>query len=207
MNVPATPAPNAVTARSDAFARWWDYAQQIARSLWTGEPVGAIAVYGPVLDAGEASYLSAEAAYSRFAPGHDRYTGLSFAVIARPAIMASTLAVQGIINHRRKAAARRAAVPAWCGTRDVPVILTSERLLANTTAGWISFWHDAVTEFYVDLAQWNDGAGLRPPMRTGQAHRPLRTGPDRLDRTPHPRRAVERRPPACGPAHLSGKAL
>jgi hypothetical protein len=111
MNVPATPAPNAVTARSDAFARWWDYAQQIARSLWTGEPVGAIAVYGPVLDAREASYLSAEAAYSRFAPGHDRYTGLSFAVIARPpAIMASTLAVQGIINHRRKAAARRAAL-------------------------------------------------------------------------------------------------
>ena len=87
-------------------------------------------------------------------PDTTRYTGLSFAVIARPAITASTLAVQGIINHRRKAAARRAAVPAWCGTRDVPVILTSERLLANTTAGWISFWHDAVTELYVDLSQW-----------------------------------------------------
>jgi len=27
------------------------------------------------------------------------------------------------------------------------VILTSERLLANTSAGWFSFWHDAVTEF------------------------------------------------------------
>ena len=140
-------------------------------------------MYGPVLDAGEACYLSAEAAYSRFAPGDDRYTALSLAVIARPAITASALAVQGIINHRRKAAARRAAAAAWRGTRDVPMILTSERLLANTPAGWISFWHDAVTEFYVDLAQWNDGAGLRPPMRTGQAHRPLRTGPDRLE--PH----------------------
>jgi hypothetical protein len=192
MTLPTKPSPNALTARSDAFARWWDYAQQTARSLWTGEPIPAIGVYGPVLDAEEAPCLSAEATYSRFAPGDDRYTVLSFAVFARPAIMASALAVQGIVNHRRKAVARRAAVPAWRGTRDLHVILTSERLLANTSAGWISFWHDVVTEFYVDLYQrWH---WLRPPTPVGQAHRPLRTGNQRLDRTPHLRRPMERSP-------------
>jgi hypothetical protein len=188
MTLPAKPSPNALTARSDAFAPWWDYAQQTARSLWTGEPIPAIGVYGPVLDAEEAPCLSAEATYSRFAPGDDRHTVLSFAVFARPAIMASALAVQGIVNHRRKAVARRAAVPAWRGTRDVHVILTSERLLANTSAGWFSFWHDAVTEFYVDLYQrwhWASATNARRSSSPAPAYRLSASGPHTASTATH----------------------
>ena len=166
--LPAGASPRDTSGHSPGLIQWWDYAHQTARALWAGDPLPPFNVYGPVLEAQEMAYLSAEATYSRFAPGDDRYNALNVVVFARPAITASTLAIQGLVNHRRKAAARRAAAPTWRGSRDVHVVLTSERLLANTAAGWISFWHDAVTEFYVDLYRWTMALGFGdqcPPVK------------------------------------------
>ena len=192
--------------RSDAFARWWDYAQQIARSLWTGSPSAPSRCTGPFWMPGRRATCPPKPPTVASRPDTTATPPSASPVIARPAITASALAVQGIVNHRRKAA-RRAAAAAWRGTRDVPVILTSERLLANTPAGWISFWHDAVTEFYVDLSQWTMALGFGHQCAPVKLTGPCVPGPERLDRTPPLRRAVERRAPACGPAHLSGKAL
>jgi hypothetical protein len=50
MNRPVhAPAP------TQPCAQWWDYAQQIARALWAGLPLPRIAVYGPVIEAGDAA--------------------------------------------------------------------------------------------------------------------------------------------------------
>lgn len=167
MDLPIS-APPRPEKRAAAHVQWWDYAHQIARALWAGDPIPTIGVHGPVLEGDEAAYLFATATYSRFAAGDDRYDALNVVVLARPAITAGTLALQGIVNHRRKAAARRAAAPQWRATRDVHVVATSERLLTNTAAGWISFWHDAVTEFYVDLYGWTMTLGFGdqcPPLK------------------------------------------
>ena len=118
-------------------------------------------------------------------------TPSSFAVRTTPT-MASALAVQGIVNHRRKAVARRAAVPAWRGTLDETYPQANASWPTPAQAG-SAFWHDAVTV----------GVGGRSPVPSlvevdvelvGQAHRPLRTGYQRLDRTPHLRRTMERSP-------------
>jgi hypothetical protein len=168
MNVPVD-ASRAAAVCADPYAQWWDYAQQIARALWAGLSLPPIAVYGPVMDTGERAYISGHATYSRFAPGDNSYTALGAMVFARPAITASALAAQGIINHRRGTAARRAGEPAWRNTRETHVIVTSERLLTNSPSGWLSFWHETFEEFYVDLHRWTMvigfGAHPCPPVR------------------------------------------
>lgn len=162
------PAP-AATAPADPYAQWWDYAQQIARALWAGLPLPAIHVYGPVMDPGERPYISATATYSRYAAGDNHYTALNAMVMARPAVTAGALAVQEIVNHRRKTAAQRGAAPTWRNTRHTQVIITSDRLLTNSPNGWLTFWHDTVEEFYVDLNQWTMSIGFGahpcPPVR------------------------------------------
>jgi hypothetical protein len=158
--LPGAAPPRALTATADPYAQWWDYAQQIARTLWAGIPLPSINVYGPVLDAGERAYLSSEATYSRYTAGNASYHPVNFVVLGRLAVTAAALAVQGAVNHRRKTAARRAAAPAWRGGREVHVVLTNERLLANTTSGWTAFWHTTIREFYVDLQYWTMTVGF-----------------------------------------------
>ena len=112
-------------------------------------------MYGPVLEPGEQALLSAEIDYSRFCGGDGRYSPLPLIVAGRPAVMFGALAVQGVVNHRRKdgrgAAGRRsvAVSPDLRSDRD-------DRPAICTTAphGMVSFWFGACTEFYPDLQQW-----------------------------------------------------
>jgi hypothetical protein len=69
--------------------------------------------------------------------------------------MLGALAVQGVVNHRRKVDAERKAAQQWRFHQTCTVIATTDRLICGTTPhGQVSFWFGACTEFYPDLQQW-----------------------------------------------------
>lgn len=138
-----------------AAERWWHYSRGCAAALRAGRPPTPIEVYGPVLEPGEQALLSAEIDYSRFCGGDGRYSPLPLIVAGRPAVMFGALAVQGLVNHRRKAAAMQRAAAQWRFHQTCPVVVTSERLICMTAShGMASFWFAACTESYPDLQQW-----------------------------------------------------
>ena len=135
--------------------QWWDYSRGCAAALRAGRPPTPIEVHGPVLEPGEQALLSAEIDYSRFCGGDGRYSPLPLIVAGRPAVMFGALALQGVVNHRRKTAAAQRAAAQWRLHQTCPVIVTTDRLICTTAPhGLVSFWFGACTEFYPDLQQW-----------------------------------------------------
>lgn len=130
-------------------------------------------VYGPVLDVGESALLSTNISYSRYRGSNARYSPLPLIVGGRPAVMFGALAVQGVINHRRKTAAQRQAADQWRDHEDCSIIVTTDRLICSTiTHGQLSFWFGDCNEFHPDLQQWTLTMGFDStyPMRlTGPA--------------------------------------
>ncbi|GAB4663651.1 hypothetical protein [Mycobacterium avium] len=135
--------------------QWWHYSRGCAAALRAGRPPTAIQVYGPVLEPGEQALLSAEIDYSRLCGADGRYSPLPLIVAGRPAVMFGALAVQGLVNHRRKIAAAQRAATQWRWHQRCPVIVTTDRLICTTAEhGMLSFWFGTCTEFYPDLQQW-----------------------------------------------------
>ena len=147
--------PQAVWQSRTSAEQWWHYSRSCAAALRAGRPPTPIEVYGPVLEPGEQALLSAEIDYSRFCGGDGRYSPLPLVVAGRPAVMFGALAVQGVVNHRRKTAAAQRAAAQWRFHQTCPVIVTTDRLICTTAPhGMVSFWFGACTEFYPDLQQW-----------------------------------------------------
>ena len=118
-------------------------------------PPTPVNVYGPVLEPGEQALLSTEISYSRYCGTNASYSPLPLIVAGRPAVMFGALAVQGVVNHRRKVAAERKAAEQWRFHQTCTVIATTDRLICSTAPhGQVSFWFGACTEFYPDLQQW-----------------------------------------------------
>ncbi|MDV6979139.1 hypothetical protein [Mycobacterium intracellulare] len=135
--------------------QWWHYSRGCAAALRAGQLPTPIEVYGPVLEPGERALLSAEIDYSRFCDGDGGYSPLPLIVAGRPAVMVGALAVQGVVNHRRKKAAAQRAAAQWRFHQTCPVIVTTDRLICTTAPhGMVSFWFGACAEFYPDLHQW-----------------------------------------------------
>lgn len=146
--------PTACQPRTPA-EQWWHYSRSCASALRAGRPPTPIEVYGPILEPGEQALLSTEVNYSRFCGDDGQYSPLSLIVAGRPAVMFGALAVQGVVNQRRKMAAARRAVAQWRFSQICSVIVTNERLICTTAPhGLVSFWFGACTEFYPDLQQW-----------------------------------------------------
>jgi hypothetical protein len=138
-----------------AAEQWWHYSRGCAAALRAGRPPTPVDVYGPVLEPGEQALLSTEISYSRYCGTDARYSPLPLIVAGRPAVMFGALAVQGVVNHRRKVAAERNAVEQWRFHETCAVIVTTDRLICSTAPhGQVSFWFGACTEFYPDLQQW-----------------------------------------------------
>lgn len=147
--------PQAVWQSRTSAEQWWHYSRSCAAALRAGRPPTPIEVYGPVLEPGEQALLSAEIDYSRFCGGDGRYSPLPLVVAGRPAVMFGALAVQGVVNHRRKTAAAQRAAAQWRFHQTCPAIVTTDRLICTTAPhGMVSFWFGACTEFYPDLQQW-----------------------------------------------------
>jgi hypothetical protein len=138
-----------------AAEQWWHYSQGCAAALRAGRPPTPVDVYGPVLEPGEQALLSTEISYSRYCGTNASYSPLPLIVAGRPAVMFGALAVQGVVNHRRKVATERKAAEQWRFHQTCAVIATTDRLICSTAPhGQVSFWFGACTEFYPDLQQW-----------------------------------------------------
>jgi hypothetical protein len=146
------PQPGGPPSATD---QWWHYARGCAAALRAGTAPTPVDVYGPVLEPGEYALLNTDIGYSRYCGANARHSPLPLVVAGRPAVMFGALAVQGIVNHRRKATAERKAAEQWRFRQTCSVIVTTDRLLCSTAHhGLVSFWFGACTEFYPDLQQW-----------------------------------------------------
>lgn len=135
--------------------QWWQYSRGCAAALRAGLSPAPIDVYGPVLEPGEHALLSTEISYSRYCGTDPDYSPLPLIVAGRPAVMFGALAVQGAINHRRKATAERKAAQQWRCHQTSSVVVTTDRLICSTVPhGQMSFWFGACTEFHPDLHHW-----------------------------------------------------
>ncbi len=138
-----------------AAEQWWHYSRGCAAALRAGGPPTPVNVYGPVLEPGEQALLSTKISYSRYCGTNASYSPLPLIVAGRPAVMFGALAMQGVVNHRRKVAAERKAAEQWRFQQTCTVIATTDRLICSTAPhGQVSFWFGACTEFYPDLQQW-----------------------------------------------------
>lgn len=147
---------------------WWEYARATARRITQGIAPAPVDVWGPVLEPNEVAVMTAEVTYSRLYGGDGLYEPTATYFLGRPAVMIGALAATAAVNHRRKVKARRDAAPSWRDVQHVPVIVTSQRLLAATDAGWESAWWRSVAEFQPDLPEWSLTFGFGPgysPMR------------------------------------------
>lgn len=157
----------------DVWSWWWEHARTTAQQLASGVAPPTLEIWGPVFEPGEVPVMTAEATYARLYGGNGEYEPTATYLISRPALMIGALAATAAINHRRKAAARRDAVPRWRDHQHAHVIVTNQRLLASTDAGWESAWWAAVSELQPDLSGWSLTMGFGPgyaPMRlTGPA--------------------------------------
>lgn len=135
--------------------QWWQYSRRCAAALHAGLPPTPVNVYGPVLEPGESALLTANVSYTRYCEMSASYSSMPLVVAGRPAVMFGALAVQGLVNHRRKAAAQRQAAAQWRWHQTSSVIVTTDRLLCATRPhGLVSLWFSDCTEFHPDLQQW-----------------------------------------------------
>lgn len=151
-----------------AAEQWWRYSRRCAAALRAGVPPAPVDVYGPVLHPGEHAVLTTEASYARYCGTPAHFSPLPLLVAGRPAVMFGALAVQGIVNHRRKQNAQRQAAQRWRWHQSAPVIVTTDRLLCHTTPhGLVSLWYGDCTQFHPDLQQWTLTLAFdsTPPVR------------------------------------------
>lgn len=131
---------------------WWAYAQGAAAALAQGIAPPEVAVYGPILHEDEYAYLCTTASTSRLLAGDGTYRHTSLMALGSAKFMVGMLAAQGFINHRRRKAAQREAVPSWQLHQVGTVILTDRRMICTGSDGsLLEFWFSHVTEFYPDL--------------------------------------------------------
>lgn len=135
--------------------QWWHYSRSWAAALRAGRLPSPIDVYGPVLELGEHALLNTEIGYSRYCGIDAGYSPLPLIVGGRPALMFGALAVQGVINHRRKVTSERKAAEQWRFHQTSSIVVTTDRLICSTVPhGQVSLWFDGCTEFHPNLQQW-----------------------------------------------------
>nr|WP_313776829.1 hypothetical protein [Mycobacterium sp.] len=146
-------APGAARKQSEAEV-WAQYARNAAAALRTGAALPEINVVGmgPVLRRGECAFFQGGVNYARMYGGDGTYTTTGLLALGSPAFMLGAFAATGIINHRRKARARRDAVVQWRDHQRAGIIATSQRLMVHTDRGWATYAYGAITEYYPDIA-------------------------------------------------------
>lgn len=176
---PRTPQPRrseqrgTVQAARDPWQWWWNHASDSAKAFLAGHNPPEIAIFGPVLGDGEHGLLEAEVTLSLLYGGDGTYARSDYFVVGRPAVMVGALAVNAVINRRRKVAARRDAQPGWRDHQSVHLWSTTERLIWDGGSGLASLEYGNITGFYPELDTWTltlaTGDGLPPVRMQGPA--------------------------------------
>lgn len=142
-------------ALAEASRREWDLAVDWTRWLLAGNHPQPITMWGLVLDPGETVYLQTTAKYSRLYGGDGSYTASGGFYLGSPGFVLGMMALNGAVNASRRANARRDMQLLWRDLQDVAVIGTNYRLICNVQGhGWLSFYFNAVSEFYPEPAKW-----------------------------------------------------
>jgi hypothetical protein len=147
---------------------WWRSARLSARQFLVGIDPPGIDIYGPVLGVDEYCLLETDLMMSRLYGGAGGYYRNNLFIVGRPLVMAGALAVNAVVNHRRKVAARRNAVLRWHDEQPVNMWVTTHRLICETVGRLDSIWYDTITEFHPDLERWSLTLGFGndiPPVR------------------------------------------
>ena len=152
------------------------------RRCGPARPPTPVDVYGPVLEPGEHALLSTEIGYSRYCGSNARYSPLPLIVAGRPAVMFGALAVQGVVNHRRKVAAERKAAEQWRFHQTCAVIVTTDRLICSTAPhGQVEFLVRGMHRVLPGLTAVDIDTGLRLDI-SGATHRARRAGAELVER-------------------------
>ncbi|MEU4395394.1 hypothetical protein [Kribbella sp. NPDC023855] len=148
----------------------WQLGQDWARWLIAGNTPQPLTLFGIVLEQGEIAYLQSSAHYARLYAGSGAYTTSGGLFIGKPGMVLGMMAANAAVNASRKAAARRNTQVLWRDLQEVPLIATNYRLMCHLPArGWLSFYYNAVQEFYPDPANWTVTFGFQnaEPLRLG----------------------------------------
>ncbi|MDQ2638394.1 MAG: hypothetical protein M3Y83_16125 [Actinomycetota bacterium] len=148
-----TGASAGAARRHDDADTWMQYARHAATALHNRTGLPEINVYGPVLERGERAFFQGTTNYARMYGGDGTYATTNLFALGSPALMLGAFAASGIINHRRKARARRDATVQWRDHQQAGVIATNKRLMVHTDRGWGMYAYGAITEFYPDIEQ------------------------------------------------------
>lgn len=198
---PGSSGPTAVRKQDEAEA-WTQYACRAAAALQSGTSLPEINVagMGPVLRPRERALFQGNANYCRLYGGDGTYTTTGLLALGNPAFMIGAFAATSIINHRRKARARRDAEVRWRDHQRAGLIGTSQRLLVHTDRGWGTYAYGAITEYYPDVENGYLTIGFgdqgAPMLLAGPASRAVAvlvaaaTTPDRWTQDPRLRSLV-----------------
>ena len=124
-------APGAARKQSEAEV-WPRRPKRRGRATHRSHAAGNDVVgMGPVLRRGERAFFQGGANYRRMYGGDGTYTTTGLLALGNPAFMLGAFAASGIINHRRKARARRDAAVQWRDYQRAGIIATSQRLMVH----------------------------------------------------------------------------
>jgi hypothetical protein len=143
-------APGVVREQNEAEV-WEQYARRAAFALRARTALPEIHVYGPVFRPGERAFFQGSANYARMYGGDGTYNTTGLLALGSPGFMLGSLAASGIINHRRKARARRDGALVWRDHQRAGLIATSQRLMIHTDRGWGTYAYGAITEYYPNI--------------------------------------------------------
>jgi len=131
----------------EELARGWHSAQELFRSLQSGQPLSPLPyASGLLLQADELEYAAADAEFCRFYGLDGGSYVHSTLLMGGPFMMAATGIASAVGNRSRRTAAEVQAMPQWRYGGRTRAVLTSTRLLISSEGQWLSFYHGAILE-------------------------------------------------------------
>jgi len=137
-----------------ALREGWASACQLYGHLHAGGELAALPPGAVRLNPGEVAYGDALLGYARYYGTTVTYERNSMFLFGSAAFVAAGLAANAVVNSSAKQRAAAQAAVQWRDHATVRTILTNQRLMCDYRGRWLSFWHEGVTEFQGDVAQW-----------------------------------------------------
>lgn len=156
--------PGETEVSMSPWSQWWQYACNTARLLRAGSPPPQVEVWGPILAPSEQGRFQTEMRYSRFYGTNATYAHNNLFVFGKTDFVLGAMGVNALMNQYRKSEAQRRAAVQWRDEQNVPVVVTSERVLCGVASGrWLTFAFSQVVALFPDLDGWSVTMGFTEP--------------------------------------------
>ncbi|MGH3663123.1 MAG: hypothetical protein ACRDT8_04520 [Micromonosporaceae bacterium] len=137
-----------------ALQEGWASACQLYEHLMYGGELTELPPGAIRLEHDEVAYSDAMLGYARFYGTNVSYEQSSMLLLGSATFVAAGLAANAIGNASARRQAEAMAAAQWREHANARTIITNRRLLCDHQGRWLSFWHDGVMEFQVDLSSW-----------------------------------------------------